>query len=179
MIEASTLQHVNVVLSVVVLAGIFYLLDVELKGESFRWYSLCLGVSVVLIVGEAGIREFLAGPTHVVHAVAIILLVAGLYDPFENRVRTEEWLDLMLQSVDATETQLTPTDRRVLEVLASAGIVLTPELISSNVDGIEDEVSARLERLADQHLVYPTNQRKVHITPLGERLIRRESKTTP
>lgn len=40
MVDAATLQHVNVVLSMLVLAGIFYLRDIELDGEPFRWSEL-------------------------------------------------------------------------------------------------------------------------------------------
>lgn len=172
MVDAATLQHVDFVLSGVVLAGIIYLRDVELGGESFRWYSLFLGGSAVLIVAEAGAREFLAGPTHVVHAVAVILPVAALYDPLDNRIRTEEWLDLMLQSAGTAETELSHTERRILEVLASGGVVLTPALVSRNIDGLDGDVSDGLERLADRRLVVSVNRRKFRITPLGERLVR-------
>lgn len=171
MVDTVTLQHVNIVLSILVLTGIFYLRDVELEGEPFRWYSLFLGLSAILIVAEAGIREFLAGPTHVVHAAAVILLVVALYDPLDNRIRTEEWLDLMLLSANATRGSVTTGDQRILEVLASAGILLTPELISRNIGGVDEEVSERLERLAAKDLVVRANSRKFRITPLGERLV--------
>lgn len=179
MIDPTTIQYVNAGLSVLALGGILSLRAVHIGDESFHFFTVSLGLSAVLIVLEAGVRAVIVVPPHVVHAVAAILLVVALYDPVENRVRTEEWQDLMLRSVDATETDITADDRRILEVFATPGITLTPDPVSTNVDGVDEDVDERLEELADQGLVVRANGRKFRITPLGKRLLQRANESTP
>lgn len=62
---------------------------------------------------------------------------------------------------------MTPLDDRILEVLESAGLVLSPAIIAYNLDKSREAVSRRLSELADHGLVTKVERGKYKITDQG------------
>lgn len=63
---------------------------------------------------------------------------------------------------------MSPIDDRILELLSSTGIVLSPSVISYNIDKSRDEVNRRLSVLTDGELVDREKRGYYRITDQGE-----------
>lgn len=175
MVDAGLVRTLNFAASLLVLTGLFYLLEAEVRRLSFGWQPVLLVLGVGLVVAEAGLRLFVASEgTHAVHTVAALLLVLALYDPVENRLRREEWVDLLSRdpAIEDAATELSPADEAVLGLLARTRIVLTPELVAANLDGVPSHPRAALERLADGPFVERAGDARYRITPLGAKFVR-------
>lgn len=174
MVEAATIRLVNELLSLLVLAGLLYLLDFEVRRLAYGWEPVAVTVAAILLVLESGLRGFVSANTHVIHAVAAFVLVIALYDPVRNRIRIEEWADLLLRHplVGPASEQYSPRERRVLELLADSNLVLTPEVVAENLNQGEAGTAASLEQLAADYLLETVDLKKYRITPLGRRYLR-------
>ena len=62
---------------------------------------------------------------------------------------------------------MTPMDDLLLEALASSGMVLSPSIISFNLDLSREAVNRRLQTLADHGLVEKIERGKYEITDEG------------
>lgn len=173
MVDAGLLRTVNFVASLLVLTGLLYLLEAEIRRLSFGWQPVLLLVAALLVVGETGLRLFVTGGAHAVHALAALLLVLALYDPRASRLRREEWLALLVRDPETglDEAAPAPLEADVLRLLARARIVLTPELVAENLDADEASPTEALERLAAGPFVERADGDKYRITPLGVRLV--------
>ncbi|MFB6354510.1 MAG: hypothetical protein ABEJ92_10545 [Halobacteriales archaeon] len=184
MVDAGLVRTLNFAASLLVLTGLFYLLEAEFRRLSFRWQPVLLVLGVGLVVAEAGLRVFVAGGgTHAVHTVAALLLVLALYDPVENRLRREEWVDLLARdpAIEDAASSLSPVEEAVLGLMARARIVLTPELVAHNLENVDGRPRAALERLADGPFVERADEGRYRITPFGRKYVRerREAGTPP
>lgn len=62
---------------------------------------------------------------------------------------------------------MTPMDDRILELLQSAGIVLSPSIIAYNLDASREGVTRRLQELTSYGLVNRVDRGKYEITKKG------------
>jgi predicted transcriptional regulator len=64
-----------------------------------------------------------------------------------------------------------PIDDRILETLATSGLVLSPSVISFNIDKARSEVNRRLSVLVDHGLVKRVKRGYYEITETGEQYL--------
>lgn len=64
-----------------------------------------------------------------------------------------------------------PIDDRILEVLQSSGLVLSPSIIAYNIDKSREEVNRRLSELVEYGLVDRVERGKYRIAKLGEKYL--------
>jgi len=64
-----------------------------------------------------------------------------------------------------------PIDDRILEALATSGLVLSPSVIAFNIDKSRSEVNRRLSVLVEHNLVERVKRGYYEITNLGERYL--------
>lgn len=64
-----------------------------------------------------------------------------------------------------------PIDERILEALASSGMILSPAVVSINIDKSRDEVNRRLSKLVEYGLVRRVQRGYYEITDDGERYL--------
>jgi len=64
-----------------------------------------------------------------------------------------------------------PIDDRILEALATSGLVLSPSVIAFNIDKSRSEVNRRLSALVEHDLVERVKRGYYEITNLGERYL--------
>lgn len=177
MVEVGFVRAVNLVLSLLVLSGLVYLVFTGIRRFGYDWHPLLLLASAVLLVAEAGARLFLPPNTHLVHAAAAFVVVLALYDPRRNRLRWEEWVDLLLadRSFGTLPDYYADPEETALGVLATRDIALTPALIADNSDRAETEIGAELERLVAHRLVERVDGNKYRLTSLGRRYVERRT----
>lgn len=61
-----------------------------------------------------------------------------------------------------------PIDDRILEVLQSSGLVLSPSIIAYNIDKSREEVNRRLSELVEYGIVERVERGKYQIADAGE-----------
>ncbi|SEK90877.1 helix-turn-helix domain-containing protein [Haloferax larsenii] len=61
-----------------------------------------------------------------------------------------------------------PIDDRILEVLSSSGLILSPTIIAENIEKSREEVSRRLSVLTEHGLVEKVRRGRYRIDDLGE-----------
>ncbi len=61
-----------------------------------------------------------------------------------------------------------PIDERILEVLSSSGLVLSPAIIAENIDKSREEVNRRLSTLVDHEYCVRVKRGKYEIADKGE-----------
>ncbi len=64
-----------------------------------------------------------------------------------------------------------PIDDRILEALATSGLVLSPSVIAFNIDKSRSEVNRRLSALVDHGLVARVKRGYYKITEAGEQYL--------
>lgn len=64
-----------------------------------------------------------------------------------------------------------PIDDRILEALATSGMVLSPSVIAFNIDKSRSEVNRRLSELVDHGLVDRVKRGYYEITEAGEQYL--------
>ncbi|GAA0524387.1 winged helix-turn-helix domain-containing protein [Halorubrum aquaticum] len=64
-----------------------------------------------------------------------------------------------------------PIDDRILEALATSGLVLSPSVIAFNIDKARSEVNRRLSVLVDHGLVERVKRGYYRVTETGEQYL--------
>ena len=64
-----------------------------------------------------------------------------------------------------------PIDDRILEALATSGLVLSPSVIAFNIDKSRSEVNRRLSELVDRGFVERVKRGYYEITETGEQYL--------
>lgn len=128
--------------------------------EIFRHRNMVVATVVgVLLYGVAGsISEiFFPEMLHWIHGFAALFAIMGLYYAINGRQHAE-WM--------------MPIDDAIIEVLYSSGLVLTPAVISYNIDYSRDEVNRRLTKMESEGLVERVERGKYRLTGSGERYLK-------
>lgn len=140
-----------------------------------------------MVVVLAGLAVFaLGGPltrliapdfVHFVHSVATLLVILGLYDPVSNEIRNQEWATVVWEDPrKAREPSewMKPMDEDILELCHSTDLILTPVVISINLDYSRDEVNRRVSVLTNHDLLERVKRGKYQITDKGNAYLRGE-----
>lgn len=165
----------NLLAGLVGSVGLVYLLYLERFVVGNRRFLIVTTAGLLLFTAIAPFVQLVA-PTlvHVVHGVAALFVVLGLYDPVHNDLRKNEWASLLLE--DPSEGRhpadwMVPLDDEILTLFHHKGLVLTPAIVAYNLDRSREEVNRRLTELSDCGLVERVERGKYRITAAGEQYL--------
>lgn len=172
------LELYNLVMGSLAAAGLAYLLYAYRFVFGYRRFLDLVVVGLFLFSVGGPLVDLVASEwSHVVHGIAAIFVIFGLYNPVHNDLRREEWAQLFLEEPGRMRKPgewMTPMDDQILELFHSANLVLTPAIIALNIDHSREEVNRRLGELESHGLVARPERGKYHITELGERYLNGE-----
>lgn len=137
-------------------------------------FTTVLGLLLFAVVGPLS-EIFLPELLHWVHGFAALFAIMGLYSPAHDDFQKNHWNELLL--ADATDDRqhaewMMPVDDAILEILYSSGLVLTPAVISYNIDYSREEVNRRLRKLETEGLVERVERGKYRVTESGEQYLK-------
>lgn len=165
-------QLYNLLAGIFTVSGFLYLLT---RGRSIYSYHRFVHVLVagllVFAVGGPLADIFAPSFAHLIHAIAGILVIYGLYSPLHNDLRQDAWSNLILRDpsqIRARAEWMVPMDDDILELFHSHDLVLTPSIIAYNTGHSRESVNRRLGELATHDLIKRVERGKYRITPLGE-----------
>lgn len=172
------LQLYNLVMGVLAAAGLGYLLYAYRFVFGYRRFLDLVVIGLFLFAVGGPLVDLIAPEwAHVVHGIAALFVIFGLYNPVHNDLRREEWAELFLEEPGRMRKPgewMTPMDDQILELFHSADLVLTPAVIALNIGRSREEVNRRLGELLEHGLVAKPDRGKYHITELGERYLHGE-----
>lgn len=165
----------NLTMGLLAGAGLIYLLYLERVVVSYRRFLLVVtaGVLTFSMLGEA-VEIVAPAWVHVVHGVAALLVVAGLYEPVHRNLRAGGSLTMLVKepsSMRLPPSWMTPMDDDILELFHSADLVLTPAIIAYNLEYSREEVNRRLSELENHDVVERVDRGKYRTTRRGEQYI--------
>ena len=155
--------------------GLLYLLYLQRFVVETRRFILVTTVGILAFTTLAPLFQLFAPSyLHLVHGVAALLVIFGLYDPVHNDLRRDEWASLLLK--DPTDFRhpaewMVPMDDEILTLFHTTDLVLTPAIIAYNIDRSREEVNRRLSELEDCGLVDRVERGKYRITDVGIRYL--------
>ncbi len=162
----------NLIAGGVAAVGVLYLLYTQFFVLHYRRFLSYLGAGLLIFsVGGPVVGILVPEWIHLIHGIAAIFVVAGLYSPVHNDLRTDEWVALIFQDpgqVRNPEEWMRPMDERILEVFHSSRLVLTPAIVAYNIDYSKKAVNRRLTELADHDFVERVDRGKYRMTEIGE-----------
>lgn len=148
-------------------------------GGSIRDYrrSPLVAVSGVVAFVTIGLAsELLVLPfVHWAHGIATLLVVAGLYCSVSPNLRTSERPERFLREPSRMRKPadwMTPLDDSILELCHSSELVLTPAIISFNIEYSRAEVNRRMSKLERHRLIERIERGKYRITSFGKQYVR-------
>lgn len=173
-----TFQLYNLLMGLAAVVGLAYLGYSQRFVVSYRRFIYFLFTGFfVFSVGGPLFDLFLPDWTHVVHGVAALFVILGLYDPVHNDLRKTEWAELVVREPAELRNpgeRMVPMDDEILELFHTSALVLTPAIIAYNIDRSREEVNRRLTELVEHGLVERVGRGKYCITELGERYLQGE-----
>lgn len=179
MITSDPFLSYHLLLGVIGAIALVYLAYLQRSAVAFRFNVIIifLGIALFVVVDPITILLF-PQLEHLVHAIAAIFIIIGLYDPVSNDLRTETWSKLLLHDPWAfheTASWMRPMDDEILHLFNTTNLILTPTVVSININRSREEVNRRLRKLAEEELVERVDRGKYTITPIGEAYLRGES----
>lgn len=165
-------QFYNLAMGLVATGGLLYILRLHrIEGRYHRFVFVTTAGILVFVVVAPMVELFARQLVHLVHGVAAVLIIFGLYDPVRNDLRKDQWAELLLQdptTMRSPSEWMVPMDDRILELFHSSELVLTPAIIAYNTGYSREEVNRRLSELQEHGLVERVDRGKYRITELGE-----------
>lgn len=162
----------NLVMGFVATGGLLYMLHLHrIEGRYHRFVFVTAAGILVFVVVAPVVELVLPDLVHLVHGLAALFIVFGLYDPVRNDLRKDQWARLLLRdpkTMRSPSDWMAPMDDRILELFHSSDLVLTPAIIAYNIDHSREEVNRRLSELEEHGLVERVERGKYRITELGE-----------
>lgn len=170
-IELTPFGIYNLFVGVLSAIGVGYLIAGQ--HDTFeRRFIFFLGAGFLLFaIGGPLVDLFASDWVHVVHGIAALSVVFGLYDPVHNDLRTDAWVDLLFSdpsSVRHKQEWMRPVDEHILELFHSAHLVFSPAIVAYNIDYSTKEVNRRLTALDEHALLEKVDRGKYRLTELGE-----------
>lgn len=175
------LQPYDVSIGLLAAVGLVYLAYSQRFIVGYRRFFYLL-IAGLLVFSVGGPLADLYAPDylHLVHGLAALLVVFGLYDPVHNDLRTDEWARLLVREPSELRHPggwMVPMDDRILELFHSSDLVLTPAIIAYNIEHSREEVNRRLTALEAHGLVQRPERGKYRITQIGEQYLHGELAT--
>lgn len=165
----------NAALGVLAGLGLLYLLYLQRFVVQNRRFILVTTVGILTFTTLAPLFQLVAPAyLHLVHGVAALLVILGLYDPVHNDLRKDEWASLLLKNptdLRHPAEWMVPMDDEILTLFHTSDLVLTPAIIAYNIDRSREEVNRRLSELEDCGLVDRIERGKYRITDVGIRYL--------
>lgn len=181
MYPITAFQLYNLLAGIFTVAGFLYLLT---RGRSIYSYQRFVHVLVagvlIFAVGGPLADIFVPALDHLIHTIAGIFVIYGLYSPIQNDLRQDAWSNLILRDpsqVRARAQWMVPMDDEILELFQTHDLVLTPSIIAYNTGHSRESVNRRLGELASHNLIERVERGKYRITPLGENYLAGRSGT--
>lgn len=165
----------NIVMGVFAGAGLLYLLYLERVVVRYRTFLLIVTAGLVTfsVIGPA--VELLAPDwVHLVHGLAALLVIVGLYEPVHHNIRTRGAVTMLVtdpRSMRLPPNWMSPMDDDILELFHSVDLVLSPAIIAYNLDYSREAVNRHLSELEDHDIVERIERGKYRITRRGERYL--------
>ncbi|MFB6253663.1 MAG: ArsR family transcriptional regulator [Halobacteriaceae archaeon] len=169
------LEVYNLVLGILAGVGLLYLLYVEeyIVGYKRSLLIMTSGLLIFSIISPL-VQWFVPQLVHLIHAIAALLIIFGLYDPVHNDLRRGAWANLLLRNpteIRNASDWMQPIDDQILELFHSTDLVLTPSIIAYNIDYSREETNRRLTKLANHDMVEKVDRGKYRITELGQQYL--------
>ncbi len=162
----------NAIIGLLAVAGLIHLI---VRTEFITTYESFVHLLVAGLVLFAGIGPLvdliLPRLSHVVHGLAAILVILGLYNPVHRKLRREEWEVLLVREPSEMRHPsewMVPMDDDILELFGTSDLVLTPAIIAYNAGYSREEVNRRLTELSDHGFVERVGRGKYRITDFGK-----------
>jgi|GEM_PF-1284423 len=176
------LTSYNLVVGVLASLGLVYLLYLQRFVVENRRFLLITSAGLLCFAAVGPLVELFAAPyVHVVHGMAALLVIFGLYDPVHNDLRRDEWASLLVKdpsNLRHPADWMVPMDDEILTLFRRKDIVLTPVIVAYNLDHSREEVNRRLSELCDCGLVERVERGKYRITAVGEEYLRGSAEWT-
>jgi predicted transcriptional regulator len=143
--------------------------------REYDYYLLLAVIGTGIFVGGGVVAE-IAAPTivHWIHGVGAALIIIGLYRLPAATAQRSSWFDILVRNPRQARRQeewMSPADDRILEVCATADLVLTPSIIAYNIEYSREEINRRLSELERHSLVERVERGKYRITDRGHRYL--------
>ncbi|MDF9748142.1 winged-helix domain-containing protein [Natrinema salsiterrestre] len=178
----TTFVWYNLAVGIIVVLELYYLLYFETAATAYRQFVLTTISGLGLAVIGGPITELIApSQVHLVHGVAALLVIFGLYNPITNDVRTGDWSRVLLNDPSRVRQQtewMAPMDDEILSVFYDANLVLTPSIIAFNIGFSQKEVNRRLLELEEHGLIERVKRGKYQLTERGEQYLHGRLHTT-
>lgn len=165
----------NIVTGVAAGAGLLYLLSEQHFVHQHQRFVVVMLAGLLLYVAVSPIVNAVAPHlTHLIHILAGLLIIWGLYSPLHNDLRTNQWDSLLFrdpQSVRKSDEWMTPMDDEILQVFNSTQLVLSPSIISRNIHRSRDAVNRRLRTLEKHGFVSRVDRGRYTLTSHGDQYL--------
>jgi hypothetical protein len=165
----------NIVTGIAAGAGLLYLLSEQDFVHQHQRFVIVMLAGLLLYVAVSPVVNAVAPHlTHLIHILAGLLIIWGLYSPLHNDLRTNQWDTLLFRdprSVRPSDEWMTPMDDEILQVFHSTQLVLSPSIISQNIHRSRDEVNRRLRTLENHGFVSRVERGRYKLTQRGERYL--------
>lgn len=176
MAEVDSFTLYNLLMGTLAGLGLLYLLYVERLVIGYRRFLVVMTFGLLLFAVGGPLAHFLFPPfEHVVHGLAALFVIFGLYDPLHNDLRKDEWAALLLEDPSVMRYPagwMVPLDDRILELFHSTDLVLTPAIIAYNLDYSREEVNRRLSEMERHGLVERVERGKYRLSDMGGAYLR-------
>lgn len=170
-VETTPFTMYNLAMGLLAAAGTVYLLYTKRFVIEYRRFLsyLCTGI-LLFAVGGPLVDVFAPEWSHVIHGIAAMFVLFGLYDPVHNDLRKEEWIRLLFEEPEQLRHPrewMRPVDEQILKVFNSSELVLTPSIIAYNIGYSSKEVNRRLSTMTDHGYVERIEHGKYRMTEVG------------
>lgn len=168
---------------VIASVGLYYIFRLHrFEGRYHRFvFVTTAGILVFALIAPV-VEVLYPAFVHVVHGIAALLIIFGLYDPVRNDLRKDQWAGLLLQDptiMREPSDWMAPMDDQVLELFHTSDLVLTPAIIAYNIEFSREEVNRRLSELEEHGLVERVERGKYRISELGEKYLQGRLHVSP
>lgn len=162
----------NLVIGSLTAIGLLYLLYSQRFVLEYRRFLTILFIGFLLFsIGGPLADLFAPDWAHLVHGVAAMFAILGLYDPVHNDLRTNDWAKLLFRDPGVVRDPaewMVSMDEEILELFHSTDLVLSPSIIAYNLDYSREAVSRRLGKLCEHGFAEKVERGRYRMTEFGE-----------
>ncbi|WP_396610648.1 type IV toxin-antitoxin system AbiEi family antitoxin domain-containing protein [Haloferax sp. S1W] len=169
------LRVYNLVMGLLSIVGLVYLVYAQRFALDYRRFIYFIVSGFLLFsVGGPLADLYLPALAHLVHGLAAVLVIVGLYNLIQDDMHKAEWTELLFRDpgqLRQPDDWMVPMDDEILELFQSSRLVLTPTIVAHNIGRSREEVNRRLTELTEHGLVERPARGKYRITKFGEQYL--------